>query len=153
VLDAALARVDRALLVEVLDVQAGWPGSARARRHLEFADGRSESPLESVGRLRFAELELPAPDLQVVLGDAGGPVGRVDFLWEAHRTVAEADGRLKYAGDPAVLWAEKQREDRLRDAGFEVVRFTWDDALRRPAVLGERVRRAFERARVRRPAA
>jgi len=38
------------------------------------------------------------------------------------------------------------REDRLRDTGFEVIRYTWDEALRRPERLAARVRAAFARA-------
>ena len=151
VLDRALALVPLQALVAVLDSQRGWPGSTRARRRLSFADGRAESALESLGRLRMAEQGLPAPQLQVTVGDAGGPVARVDYAWLEHRTVAEADGRLKYSG-ARDLWEEKRREDRLRDIGFEVVRFTWDDAFRHPAELAARVRRAFARADVRRAA-
>lgn len=143
--DAALRVVPRSALLTVLDVQRGWPGAARAVRQVAFGDGRAESALESLGRLRMAELGLPAPELQVVVGGADGPVARVDYLWREHRTVGEADGRLKYADRDAV-WAEKRREDRLRDAGYEVVRFTWDEALRRPHVLAERALRAFARA-------
>ncbi len=56
---------------------------------------------------------------------------------------------MKYTA-PADLFAEERREDRLRDAGREVVRYTWDDALRRPDALAARVRRAFLRAARRR---
>ncbi len=152
VLDAVLrAQVGRAEVAAVLDDCRGWPGSARARSWLAFADGRAESPLESIGRWRFAEAELPPPDLQVTLGGTDGPIGRVDFCWRALRTVGEADGFTKYrttdgVPDFSVLRAEKLREDALRDAGFAVFRFTWDEAVRRPAVLEQRALRAFARA-------
>ena len=149
VLDAALRRVPRHELERVLDAAAGWPGSARARRRLAFADGLAESALESLGRLRLAQQGLPAPLLQVVVGGEAGPVGRVDYLWPEQRTVGEADGRLKY-DDPGRLWAEKRREDALRDAGFEVFRFTWAEALNQPEVLRDRALRAFARAAARR---
>ena len=48
----------------------GSPGSALARRRLALADPLAESPLESLGRLRFAQQGLPPPRLQVVVGDA-----------------------------------------------------------------------------------
>jgi very-short-patch-repair endonuclease len=147
VLDAALRSVGHEELQAVLEVQRGWTGSVRAVRRLLFADGLSESALESVGRLRFAEQGLPRPRLQVVVGDEHGPVARTDFLWDEERTVGEADGRLKYGDDPAALWEEKLREDRLRDLGFEVVRFGWSEALHRPEQLADRVRRAFARGR------
>ena len=150
VADAVLAAgVSRTVLERVLDGRSGWPGAGAARTAVSFADARSESPLESLGRVRFAEQGLPAPALQVVVADADGPFARVDQCFEEHRTVAEADGALKYA-TTADLFAEKRREDRLREAGFEVVRYTWDDALHRPDALAARVRRAFLRAASRR---
>ena len=150
VLDAALrAGAPLREVQAVLDGQQGWPGVAVARQRVAFADPRAETALESVSRLRFAQLELPPPRLQVVLGDVHRAVGRVDFYWEEFRTVGEADGRLKYAA-PADLFAEKQREDALRDAGNEVFRWTWDEAVHRPEVLRERALRCFARGQRRR---
>lgn len=143
--DAVLARgVPRVRLQEVLERSKRWPGLAIATRVVEFADGRSESPLESLGRVRFFEHGLPPPELQVVLSGLGGEPARVDQYWGQYRTVAEADGAAKYV-DRVALFEEKQREDRMRDAGFEVVRYTWDEALGRPAVIVGRLVRAFRR--------
>jgi len=155
VLDGALRLgVRREELEQVLDDCRGWPGIQRAREWVAFADGRAESALESVGRWRMHEAELPPPDLQVTIADRDGTIGRTDFCWEAYRTIGEADGFSKYrspdgAADFAALRAEKLREDRLRDAGFEVFRFTWDEAVHRPAVIEMRARRAFARAATR----
>ena len=144
--DAVLARaVSREELEQVLEGRGRWPGMRLAAEAVAFADGRSESALESVGRVGFAEQGLPPPELQVVLCDADGPFARVDHYWKAYRTVAEADGALKYR-TPADLFEEKRREDRIRDLGEEVVRYTWDEALRRPQVLAARTWRAFERS-------
>ena len=52
---------------------------------------------------------------------------------------------LKY-DDPGPLRAEKRRELLLADAGFEVVRWTWDEMWKGPELVVERVRRTFERA-------
>lgn len=144
--DAALRRdVSSDDLLRTLGRCGRWPGIRQARRAVEFADRRSESALESMGRVRFHEQGLPAPDLQVWLGDSDGPIARVDHYWEQHRTVAEADGALKYTG-AGELFAEKRREDRLREAGFEVVRYTWDEALKHPELVAARIRQAFARA-------
>lgn len=139
-------------LAAVADLSRSWPGARHATRAVAFADGRSESALESLGRVLFDEQGLPSPVPQVVLGDGSGPIARVDHYWEEHRTVAEADGALKYA-TPADLYAEKLREDRLRDAGFEVVRYTWVEVWRCPEVVAARIRAAFLRAASRRLAA
>ena len=144
--DAVLARgVPREVLEAVLVGRDRWAGARRARQVVAFADGRSESALESVGRVSIAEQGLPRPQLQVVLSDEHGPFARVDQYFEEHRTVAEADGALKYL-TPRDLFEEKRREDRIRDSGDEVVRYTWDEALRRPQVLAARLWRAFERS-------
>ena len=151
-MDAVLARaVPHEALVCAAAACARWPGARHARRAAELADGRAESPLESLGRVRFAEHDLPPCELQVVLGDRYGPIARVDHYWPEHRTVAEADGALKYA-TPADLFAEKRREDRLREAGFEVVRYTWDDVLHHPELVVARLMQAFARAAHRRAA-
>jgi hypothetical protein len=144
--DAALRRgVTSQELEAVLRASARWPGRRVAAEVCDFADAGAESPLESVGRVRFVQHGLPTPELQVLLGDACGPFARVDQCWRAQRTVAEADGALKYAGRDS-LFVEKQREDRLRDAGWEVVRYTWDEALRTPGLVVSRVLRAFDRS-------
>ena len=41
-------------------IAAGWPGVRQARRAIEFADERAESPLESAARVVFAEAGLDA---------------------------------------------------------------------------------------------
>jgi hypothetical protein len=161
VLDAALRRdVAREELQEVLRVGRGWPGSRRAADLVAFADPRAESPLESVGRYRMWQLGLPKPELQVPLFDPPGLMGYPDFLWQDLRVIGEADGLLKYRKDdpdapPDVrdrdaLALEKQREDRFRDSGYEVFRFTWEMAVHRTTVLEQRALRAFARARLRR---
>jgi hypothetical protein len=143
--DAALARgCERQELEEALAQCRRFPGTRSARRVLAFADARSESALESLGRARFDEEGLPPPDLQVELGDDHRRM-RVDHLFREQRTVGEADGLGKY-DDVAVLRAEKQREDALRDQGLEVIRYVWDEALRRPTLMAARFRRAFLRA-------
>ena len=65
--------------------------------------------------------------------------------------MGEFDGKVKYGrglrpgqtrGD--VAWAEKRREDALRDFGLLAVRWTWDELCPFDAVA-ERLRRAFTR--------
>lgn len=118
--------------VQQIPQRAGGRRAAMNVAHL--ADGRLESPGESLSRARMWELGLPQPRLQVPLGDEQGHFGRADFGWDG--VIGEFDGKLKYrAGELTdeptedVLWREKQREDRIRRY-LRVVRWTWDDALR-----------------------
>jgi hypothetical protein len=151
--DRAIAiGLDRTGLDHALVRMKRWPHVREARRVVAFLDGRSESAGESLSRVRIAEDGLPAPDLQrQIIDTRGRPVGRVDFCWEDHRTIGEFDGKIKYgrllkpgeSGEDAVF-AEKVREDELRDNGWQVVRWLWRD-LYRPGVIRDRLLRAFER--------
>ena len=112
------------------------PRIRAAARAVDFADPLSESVGESRSRVLIHRLGLTAPDLQVRVRRRDGSVmARCDFGWEGHRTVGEFDGRVKYGrllrpGQSAedVVWAEKRREDSLRDEGWQVVRWIWAGA-------------------------
>jgi transcriptional regulator with AbiEi antitoxin domain of type IV toxin-antitoxin system/uncharacterized protein DUF559 len=121
-----------------------WPGIQRARRVVAFADPGVESVLESISRVAFHEHGLPPPELQVWVGGDDEITGRVDFLWRRHRTIAEADGAIKYTGAARAL-AQLNRDARLREAGFEVVHFTWAEITRVPAQVVGAIRAAFRR--------
>ncbi len=140
---------------ELMAVAAGctrWPGIGRARQVIEFSDGRSESPFESIARVAFRDGGLPPPELQVWVGGEGrGVIGRADFLWREHSTIGEADGALKYA-DPDRARNQLRRDAELRAAGFEVVHFTWHDLTTAPDQVIDSIRMAFRRASVLRAA-
>jgi hypothetical protein len=124
----------------------GWPGVAQARRAVDFASPLAESPLESCARVAFHEQGLPAPMLQThILGTDGGGIGRVDFYWARYRTIAEADGLLKYQESENAI-AELKRDRLLREAGYEVVHFTWQELFADPGRVATWVRAAFDRA-------
>lgn len=142
------ASMDR--LREVAELCAMWRGGCRASAVVAFADGRAESPAESLARCVFAEHGLPTPNLQVEMFDRAGKIGRVDLLFREQGTVVEVDGKIKYTDpwrDPKdVLIEEKLREERLREAGWEVVRVSWDQLAKNPRDVVNRVRAAFARA-------
>ena len=142
-------------VAELADVAArclGWPGMANARQSLEFLDARSESVGESVSRVAMWEVGVATPIPQYEVADLDGRfVGRSDFGWPEFRTLGEFDGRIKYgrllddgqtAGD--VIVDEKRREDAMRELGWQIVRWLWED-LRHPQLLRERLERAFAR--------
>jgi hypothetical protein len=150
VADSALhkGKTSKDALNDMLTECVGWPGIQGARRVVEFSDGRSESVLESAARAIFHERGLPAPDLQVWVGGEMDPrIGRVDFLWGEYGTIAEADGKAKYKDqqDPAVR--QLRRDTRLRDAGFEVVHFTWGELFYETDRVIARILAAFGRAK------
>ena len=154
-LDAALHRgllAQDTLRTRLFDI-AGIPGSRSAARAVLAADPRSESVGESRSRVILHRWKLPPSALQYEVRSLPGHlIGRADFAWEEHRLLGEFDGRIKYgrlllpgqdAGD--AVFAEKRREDAMRDENWNVVRWVWSE-LRRPDRVAARVRRARDRA-------
>ncbi|HEY2314317.1 MAG TPA: DUF559 domain-containing protein [Streptosporangiaceae bacterium] len=131
----------------VLATSPGRRGVAQAARVVDFATGKSESALESIARVAFDDQGLPSPELQIWIPDATREViGRVDFYWERYKTIVEVDGALKYDDDPSRARAQLRRDKRLREAGYEVVHFTWQEITERPAEAAESIRAAFRTA-------
>ena len=127
-----------------VDACERWPGVDRARQVVDFAHPLAESPFESISRVAFRDGGLPPPVLQAWIMRGGHAIGRVDFLWEEHRTIAEADGAAKYA-DPGVARKQLRRDAELREAGFEVVHFSWRELMATPDKVIGSIRAAFNR--------
>ena len=126
-----------------VEASARLGGIGAARRAVDRMNGLSESPGESISRLRMAEFGMPEPVLQQVLRSGERFLARVDFYWRRWRIAGEFDGMGKY-DDRAVVTKEKIREDDMRDHGLEVIRWGWKDLWD----FG-RVRDKFDRARLR----
>lgn len=137
--------VDQKALAAAYELCAGWPGRKAARMALLLADGRAESVLESVSRMRMLAHGLPSPELQREICDEHGQfIGRVDFYWDEYGVVGEADGALKYRGGTQAILAERVRHAELENAGLVVVRWGWPDLTSFDAVA-QRLATAFER--------
>ena len=86
-------------------------GAPRLRRALVAADGRSESPYESLLRRFHDTIEVAVvPQVDIRSGD-GAFIGRADLLIEGTRTLQEYDGADHRA-------PEQYRKDRRRDAAL-----------------------------------
>jgi len=108
-----------------------------------FSNADAESVLESCARVVFAEAGLPAPVLQAAIATADAHfIARVDFCWPACQVIAEADGMAKY-DEPRRAREQIVRDTRLRDAGYKVVHFTWNELFRTPERVIARIRTAF----------
>jgi very-short-patch-repair endonuclease len=129
----ALAEADFRGLLDPVDAEdamkSGRPGSkalrAALRSHMpELAETLSE--LEE----RFLELceraQLPTPEVNARVGRM-----RVDALWREERIAVELDGAAAHRGW-AALRRDRRRELALRAAGFQVVRYSWDQVAKSP---------------------
>ncbi len=126
-----------------------WPGTVRAAKVIDFADGLAESALESIARVLFRDLGLPPPELQVEIRSEDRFIARVDFLWRQFRTIAEVDGALKYDVDPTRARTQLRRDKELRRVGYEVEHFVWPEITRGQQGVGSSLWTAFARGRQR----
>lgn len=134
-------------LTHAVERMGQHPGRAKASRAVRFMSDRSDSVGESRSRVLMIADQLPLPLEQVDVCDAVGRwLARVDFLLPEHGVIGEFDGRIKYRRDGVaaadaedVVFQEKLREDRLRHAGWVVVRWTWGD-LTTPDAVATRIR-------------
>jgi hypothetical protein len=157
--DAALYAdlVTLAGLERALRLFAGRTGVAPVRAALAHADGRHESPGETRLAAVLRDLGVAATPqvwIQTRLG-----AKRVDALLDGHSVVLEFDGAVKYSssrtstrvddraekGVDNPLFAEKVREDAIRDEHFEVVRVVWSQ-LDAPGDIRRRIDAAVARS-------
>jgi hypothetical protein len=151
ILDSALAtgQTTEEELLAQFERMRHWPHTQHLHLPVRMADRGAQSPGESRGRWLFRWAGIPAPVTQFEVRDHHGVlIGYSDWGWPEHQMLGEFDGRLKYGRllepgeDPGdVVFAEKRREDRMREAtGFGMVRLTWAD-LESPHQTAERLRR------------
>lgn len=108
------------------------------------ADPRLETVLEAISWNQFIDAGFERPLPQVQITGASDRRWRVDFLF-GDRVIGECDGALKYS-EPNSLWREKKRQEDLEQAGYIVVRWTWEEILYRPWEVIQRIRNAIKRA-------
>lgn len=113
-----------------------WAPRRRLEGVLRLATDRSGSFGESRARVVMFQLGFADPVLQQEFRDDRGSLF-VDFFWPRASVVVEFDGKMKYtedrytSGDPAaVVWREKQRQDRLQRLVRRVERITTADVER-----------------------
>lgn len=139
----------RAQLLDLLDRRRP-AGTAVARKAIEFADCRTESPAESRGRVLFAGMPLPTPIPQFEIRTDRAR-RYPDFAFIELGVLVEIDGFVKvdkpYSQDAArAIENERLRQIELQEAGWEVVRLSWADLANPRAVLA-RILEAAARAK------
>ncbi|MDM7890096.1 hypothetical protein [Curtobacterium caseinilyticum] len=124
---ASAADLDRELAL------LGEKGHAKAATAVAMGSALSDSPAESLCRVRFRQFGTPEPEQQRAFTRPGERTAVVDFWFPEQGVVVEVDGRAKYGtdgpGSAAAHWQEKQREDFVRSFPEvrTVVRVVWAD--------------------------
>ena len=156
--DAALrAGADLAEMHRILSLHPRLQGAPVASRVVAIADGRSESPAESLSRVQMMRGSIPEPVLQYEVVDANGViVAKTDFGWPELGLVGEVGGKAKYGhllkpGETAedAVMREKRREQRIRRQGLWPIRWGWKeimDGRQLAALIRDGIRNALPRA-------
>lgn len=122
--------VDRSVVRTILAESTGKRGVRSARAVLALADGAVESPGEARLRWLLADAGLPPLSAAIEVRTWAGSRW-VDLGWPEIKVGFEFDGHVKYRGDPAeaarTLLEEKRRHDALVEAGWILLRVTWDE--------------------------
>jgi len=112
-------------LAALLARHRNHPGSPVLRRLLELSAAgvspiflRSEAEEAFLRLLRRAKLSLPAAN-ETILGF------EVDFVWQQLGLVVEIDGRA-FHDRPDAFASDRRRDRALAAAGYQVLRFTWE---------------------------
>lgn len=136
--DAALSMqgATKELLLDRFLAFGPVPGIRKARRALELADGRSESPLESWGRAQIVTAELPELEsLEVQVNVLGGRY-RIDHVLNGD-IANELHGDVKYdnlttgTGAIAQMRKDRDREREIQNAGFTMLHADYRDLVTR----------------------
>lgn len=156
--DAGLrASADVAELHRILRLHPRLQRVSVAKRAIAVADGRAESPAESLSRVQMMRWNVPAPVLQYeVIDENGVLVARTDFGWPELGLVGEVDGKAKYGrllkpGEKAedAVMREKRREQEIRRQGLWPIRWGWKeihDGRQLAALIRDGIKNALPRA-------
>jgi hypothetical protein len=141
----ALERVcDQAGVLRLLDYSAMDETLSRARgrasvrklRAILGAGGiggqipRSELEERFLAPCRAARLPRPAVNAWITVA---GEAMEVDFVWYGQQVIVETDG-LGTHGTRQAFKRDRRRDQVLRLAGWQVIRFTWDDVTKEPSM-------------------
>lgn len=78
----------------------------------------------------------------VEISDADGVIGQVDILFPRARLVVEIDGMRAHVS-PEAFRKDRRKQNRLINAGYRILRFTWWDLTQRPDLVISQVREAL----------
>ena len=117
--------------------RSGRDGVSALRRALAdwgFEHRPPDSELEIVMNSMVARSSMPKPEFHArILGI------EVDFLFAEAKVVVECDGWQDHGRVRAQFERDRERDARLVEAGYVVMRFTWNQIVRRPAWVADRI--------------
>jgi hypothetical protein len=146
-LDAVLhsMRCTRTDLESAVREQKGRRGIVHVRDLLQYADGRSESGMESEARLVMIDYGVPLPELQYEIQGRDGETWRVDYAWPQQRICAEFESVEWHAGRLEMI-RDKKRYAGVQEMDWTLIPIVVDDVRRTPWRLADRLNNHLSRA-------
>lgn len=152
--------VTKQQLKSILDTYQGFRGRKFSAQAVQLSHAATESPRESMIRVRIWECGLPAPHVQATLRNERGEfIGRADLFYPEFSLAIEYDGESKYTGafgisPEGAMYDEMRRQRELLAAGIRLIRVdrenyrdqTWLRNLRREIEVGTRAANPFPRS-------
>jgi hypothetical protein len=144
-MEEAIAQANRLDLFDLLAVRRclgehpRQPGAPALRRLLDALEGVGTADVRSILEVLVLQLcddhGLPQP-----IANAAIEGFLVDFFWPAKKLIVEADS-YTYHSMPSAFERDRERDQHLTLAGYTVVRFTYAQVKRQPALVRRRLRR------------
>lgn len=123
--------------------RSGRAGVSQLIRALDRHGARRfRSWLEAEAARQWRAAGLPEPSWNVVVRDTRGRIGEVDALFPGGVVVVELDG-LRFHSSQAQRRRDRARDRRLVLSGRVVLRFDWEDIVRRPHAVVDEIREAL----------
>ncbi|MFN8082399.1 MAG: DUF559 domain-containing protein [Kineosporiaceae bacterium] len=120
----------------------GCHGTPQLLRLLRYTRGGAVSGAEALFHELMRRERIGGWTAGVEVSDADGVIGVVDVLFARARVIVEIDGRRAHS-DPHAFVHDRRRQNRLVNAGYRVLRFTWWDLTERPAEVIAQLRKAL----------
>jgi len=120
------------------------PGGRARSGWLALTDGRAESPSESTARLLLMDAGIPPDELQYRVRDQGGrEIARLDMAYRKRQRMRRPLGLevdSAHHDQPTAVYRDRYRQNDLVAAGWDIVRITARDVVRRPSYVVRLVR-------------
>ncbi len=138
------ALLDKRLVISALRTLAAANPNAPTPTPLD-PDTRFDSFLESQFYTLLAAHGLPLPKTQEVVRDqAGRPIVRADFRYEAQRLIILTDGRQFHTRDAVQIQHDLNQRNLLARDGWQLLEFTYHDVEQPPAEVVRLVKVALD---------
>ncbi len=122
----------------------GRHGSSRAWAMMINARSGAHAESERVLHRILSDAAISGWKANVEIFVGGNLIAIADVLFARVKLIVEIDGRAWHS-DEIRFQRDRTRRNDLVNSGYTVLRFTWDDLIRRPTYVVSTVRRALER--------